>query len=112
MACICRGISKGIFSLDVVRKFNGQGSLTLGREENQGLTECKIQNTVHSMKIANVWPQTSLILHKKEKPEYLGSNVNSIPTAPCFYFVYYVIHAACADNTAAKVSSPGNFISG
>ena len=64
------------------------------------------------MKIANVWSETSLITHKKETPKYLGSNVNSVSTAPFSYSVYYVIHAACAENTAAKISSPGSFISG
>jgi hypothetical protein len=63
------------------------------------------------MKIANVWSQTSVILHKKEKPKYLGSNVNTIPTAPC-YFVYYVIHPACTDRTATKTSPPVSVISG
>ena len=64
------------------------------------------------MKIANVWSVTSVILHKKETPKYLGSNVNSIPTAPCYFFVYYALHAACADSNSTKISSPGSFISG
>jgi len=58
------------------------------------------------MKMTNVWSETSVIVHKKEMPKYLGSNVNTIPTTPCSYFMYYVIHTAYADSNVNE-----NFIS-
>jgi hypothetical protein len=59
------------------------------------------------MKMMKVCSETSVILHKKERPKYLGSNVNTIPTAHVLLFVYCIILAASADRTATKISSPG-----
>jgi hypothetical protein len=46
----------------------------------------RMQNIL-SMKIANVWSATSVMLRKKETPKYLGDNLGRIPRTLCFFRV-------------------------